>query len=1051
MSEPSDQFSDQSADQPSDSASNLDRTLGALEWQRCEDLFADLADRLGAEQETALERLRPEEPRVVARVERWLAADRDLDEDFLAPRPFSDSESLGKGASSLAELADTTDQESGSTGAPDPSNYSALPGDRLGPFIIERALGRGGMGEVFLARRLVDEGQESFTQVVALKVIRPIAGPINLELRQRFLRERRILARLEHPGIARLVDGGNTPDGRPYLAMELVAGEPITIACSRRKLDLSERLELFLQACRAVQFAHENLIVHRDLKPSNVLVSDPTSSDGTGSPVVKLLDFGIASLLERQDDDEPLTRTGLAPATPDYAAPEQLRGEPVSTATDVFALGVMLFEVLTGRRPPDWPPALGSPGGRTPPSPKSRADSPAPTSQGVAAVPTDLAAIVQRALEEEPARRYRSVADLIADLDRFRADQPVHARQGNRWYRGRKFVARHRLAVGAALALLLVFLAGVAGTVSQARKAERNAIRAQRVVEFLTQIFEANDPSNTRGAQVSALELLDSGAARVARDLSSEPLVKAEIETVLGRLYRSLGSYQRSRELISSASTELRARAPQSTLLAAALVEQAQLDAETGDPAGARALLEEALAIQENSSADDALDAQAGEQTRALLGGVLMSLGEHDEGLALIERAHRERLARGGSALELAHSGSQLADALLEVGDFDRAEDLYRGAITIYQRELTPPDPRLAQAWSDLGVALINRGGPAEALEFLRRALDARRTIYGDQHVEVAHSLRNLSAAERAAGDAAAGNAMLEEALSTYRALFGDQHPDVAETYNNLAVARVQAGDLVGAVAMFEKAVETQRALFGPGHPGLVLPLSSLGNLLTQTGNFEAAELHLLEANRLALTTLDQGHPYRSLVAHNLAGVYLQTGRPLLAEPLLNQALPGFRHALGERHPNVGVTLLSMGKVARAKAVAQSAGTEQRNQQNQIAARHFKEASEILLEAPPQMVDRVVQALAGESEALLDLGQSARALNRLVGAVALLEGNAREAPAGVEPCRVAVLLRASLAALGRAATSAPLATEPERPADEREQVDRFLEWTKTCS
>lgn len=385
-------------------------------WARAETLFAELVELDVSERSRRLDEIRAHDREAAVWVERLLRADSELgggrQPDFLAPRRDG--------------MLDWMEPEPSAAGR----SFSLAPGDEVGPFVIEQGIGRGGMGEVYRARRRQLQDESGFEQTVALKLIRPGEGASD-EIRLRFFRERRILARLTHPAIGRLLDGGTAPDGRPYFAMELVDGEPITDFCRGHALPLRRRLELFGEVCAAVQFAHENLVVHRDLKPSNVLVVEPTTGSGEASghagPSVKLLDFGIAGLLEA-DPEDGLTRTGMAPATPQYAAPEQLRGEPVQAATDVYSLGVLLFELITGERPQDWPPRGPSDLLQTPPSPSKLAGT------SGSECPRDLAAIVVRAIEAEPERRYGSVAALAADLARFLEGRPVQARKGTRWY-----------------------------------------------------------------------------------------------------------------------------------------------------------------------------------------------------------------------------------------------------------------------------------------------------------------------------------------------------------------------------------------------------------------------------------------------------------------------------------------------------------------------------------------------------------------------------------------------------------------------------------------
>ena len=404
--------------------------------------------------------------------------------------------------------------------------------ERIGAFRVVREIGRGGMGRVFLGERADGE----FEQRVAIKLIQHGTPGVL----RRFIEERRILALLEHPGIARLVDGGLTPSGLPYFAMELVEGEPIDRYCERRGLTLDQRLELFGRVCEAVAYAHRRLVIHRDLKPSNILVT----ADGQ----VKLLDFGIAKLLGPAPADE--TRTFLSAMTPEFAAPEQIRGAAVSTATDVYALGVLLYLLLTGERPYDLR-------GKSPaeierivcddPPPRPSTQAPARRRR---ALRGDLDLIVMTALQKAERRRYQSPAALAEDLERFRRGEAILARPDSAGYRLGKFVGRHRVAVGLP-ALLVAALAGAAGREGVLRgRAEAEARKAREVEQFLVGVFDVADPNGLEtpdGGSVTARELLDRGARRIDSSLAGQPEVQAELRSVLGRVYTNLGLYDRPR------------------------------------------------------------------------------------------------------------------------------------------------------------------------------------------------------------------------------------------------------------------------------------------------------------------------------------------------------------------------------------------------------------------------------------------------------------------------------------------------------------------------
>ena len=432
---------------------------------------------------------------------------------------------------------------------------------RIGPYRVLRRLGTGGMGTVYLAER----ADAQFRQQVALKVVN--RHLVNDEIVRRFRTERQILADLDHPNIAHLLDGGTTADGLPYLVMEYVVGERIDAYCNARALALRERLALFLAVCDAVQYAHRNLVIHRDIKPSNILVTPD------GAP--KLLDFGIAKLMGTgAERGAALTRADERLMTPEHASPEQVRGEPVTTGSDVYALGILLYHLLTGERP--YTPDDGSVAAleraicETAPDKPSTVVMRAATRAGNAAAPApvpvpaprrlaraltgDLDNIVLMALRKEPARRYASAAQMAEDVRRYLDQRPVIARPDTWSYRTAKFLRRHTASVTAAAAVVVVLAAVVvyytqrlAGERDRAQDAERRAVRetetSKRVSDFLVELFRVSDPDKARGETITAREILDRGAERIDQELDDEPEVQAQLMDTMGLVYRSLGLY----------------------------------------------------------------------------------------------------------------------------------------------------------------------------------------------------------------------------------------------------------------------------------------------------------------------------------------------------------------------------------------------------------------------------------------------------------------------------------------------------------------------------
>jgi serine/threonine-protein kinase len=403
---------------------------------------------------------------------------------------------------------------------------------RVGPYGLERLLGRGAMSEVWLAARADGE----YDQRVVLKLVR--SGLAVDTLLPRFRRERQLLARLKHPYIARLLDGGVSPDGRPYLVMDYVEGERILDFCERRAMSIEARLELFRKLCSAVAYAHQNLIVHRDIKPGNILVTTD------GEP--KLLDFGIAKLVV--EDEEAASATAFPMLTPRYASPEQLRGEEVTTATDIYSLGVLLVELLTGSLPYQLH-------GNTPAEIVGAIATQEPRlpSQSGKAPPGDLDAIASKALEKDPARRYSSAERLAADIGNYLEGLPVNARTPTRMYHLRKYVRRHWIGVSAAGLVALTLAGATVISMRSARIADRQRQRAQRVTKFLEDVLTSPDPALGMGANVKVADLLGAATERIATTFPDDPALRSELHGILGYTFMSLRVLPKAEQEIQAA------------------------------------------------------------------------------------------------------------------------------------------------------------------------------------------------------------------------------------------------------------------------------------------------------------------------------------------------------------------------------------------------------------------------------------------------------------------------------------------------------------------
>jgi serine/threonine-protein kinase len=681
---------------------------------------------------------------------------------------------------------------------------------------------------------------------VALKVMR---GGLDDHLVRHFLDERQILASLDHPGIARMLDGGVTADGLPWFAMDYVEGTAITRYCDEHTLTIEERLDLFCRVCDAVAFAHRNLVVHRDLKPSNILVT----SDRT----VKLLDFGIAKLLSPAEGDrDPATQTVVRALTPEYASPEQIRGERVATASDVYSLGVLLHELVTGQRPHATP-------GEQPPAPsvialRSGANSAAhgTTPQRLhRTVRGDLDAIILMAIRREPELRYATAEQLMADVQRHLRGLPVSARPDGWNYRAGKFVRRHRtsVAVTSVVAMLLIGL-GVVNAVQAARirvQADRITMerdRAQQVSSFLANLFQSADPIAGNGPRTTVREVLDSGAARIDRQLADQPELRAELLRLMAVSYLNLDL-----------------------------------------PGEARTLLERAITIRPQAVNEGVPHEVSVAHT---LAQVLQEQAEYRESEALYRDVldWRRRVLPAGHIL-IARSLGTLATVVGAQGRYAEAESLAREALTI-DRTLRPADPRaLSQSLNNLGNILSKQHKYAEAETLHREAYEVRRSTVGEDNPETANSLVNLASALAGQERYEEAESLFQRGLATKRQRLGPRDSDVATDEAGLARLLHLEGDYQAAEALYRQSIETHRLTRRTGHPRTAVALLGLGELLLELGDAAGAEPLLREALTSFSSASMSGHSLYPAVRLALGECLTRLGRYGEAEPLLLESL----------------------------------------------------------------------------------------------------------------------------------------------------------------
>lgn len=805
--------------------------------------------------------------RIQALFEAALELDPSARDDFIAGECSGDGE-LEREVRSLLE-ADAREGGLLDINAGDllPDTEAAFsPGTVIGEYRIVRQLGAGGMGAVFLAER----ADEEFQQQVALKIVR--RGMNSDEILNRFRRERQILAGLNHPHIGRLYDGGIAETGVPYFTLEYIDGITIDTYCDENQLTIAERLRKFLTICDAVDYAHRNLIVHRDLKPGNILVTE----GGT----VKLLDFGIAKLIggaAGQEVDVDLTRTGVRLLTPRYASPEQVRGQPVTTASDVYSLGVILYELMTGAQPyvisgghsdRDIEKAICTTEPQKPSSSvgrvvresgavfseesltragEARGTTPARLKRQLAG---DIDTMCLTALRKEPERRYQSAGELARDIRLYLDGRPITAQPDSWSYRLVKFVSRYRAPVSAAAVLVLVITAlTLYYTVNLSRERDRARLEAQkavRVSEFMIDLFQSADPNMSKGDQITARELLKNGAERIEQELAAEPEIQATLMQTMADVYQQLGLYEEAEPL-----------------LVKALVLRRQLHGE-----------------RHRDVAD----------IYSELGVLMYDLGEYDSSETLYRKAYEiDRAVFGDNDTIVAADLNNIATALRVNGEDDEAEKLLRQCLAVRLSIYGEDNLDVAHTLNHLGRLISQRGDLVEAEGYLRRGLAIRRTLLGEDNYEVVASLGALGGLLRAKGELGEAADMYRQGIRIMKKLTGTEHNYVGGLMTSLANILNEDGKYSEALRLFTEANEILEKTLPAEHPNRAYSLVGLGLALTNLNRFDEAIPYLRRAVALRRAGLPEGHWMTGIAESSLGlclyrqGKYADAEEPLMS------------------------------------------------------------------------------------------------------------------------------------------------------------------------
>ncbi len=821
-------------------------------------------------------------------------------------------------------------------------------GTTFGKYEVLQVLGRGGMGVVYLATRRGDKSARR----VALKVL-AVEREYDDGFIDLLMHEQEALGRLEHPYIARLYDWGTTSDERPFLVMEYIEGIPIDHYCQRNQLPVKKRLELFEMVCSAVQFAHSKAVVHRDLKPENILIT----VDGTP----KILDFGIAKLLEEADSGK--GPTTLPFMTPAYASPEQVKGEAAGVSTDIYTLGVVLYEVLTGRRPYSFSEGFNQEALRIivevePQKPSAvvsgSMDEERTSSRDIRRLQRilegDLDKIVLMALRKEPERRYDSAGQLKKDIRRHLDALPVLAQGDSPIYRLKRFTFRNRFWVAACTTAMLLLLTYLLTLTIQNRRILRERDRVERVRDFLVGIFEVSDPYLANKGSVTARQLLDESLIDLREGLQEDPQIRGDLTTAIGTVFVNLGVYPQAEDALGQA-LELRRSVfgeehPQTAevwhQLGVLHYKQARYERAQESMANAMRILtrnrrrnagqiadvlnDRGLLLDEQSRFEEAeaayregleLAGSINEPDRKLANELAENLGllYYNTGrYELAEKQYLELLTEiehqfGGEHPRTANILHHLALLYQQLGRYDEAEELQLRALRIFESSLGERHPDTATAFSVLGLIVKEGGDFRGALEPYLKALEIRQAIGQYDHPRTATILNNMAVAYQNLDELEEAEQTLERALAINRKVYGEKHPSVATNLSNIAGIARRRGDFPRAVELYQQSLDLAIEVYGPEHSVVGAVLNNIGMTFMQMNRLQEAEGILKRALAVRLGAFGEKHPEVASARGNLALVYKEQEKFEEAEGEYLQALAIYEQVLGESHPNLVIDL----------------------------------------------------------------------------------------------------------------------------------------------
>lgn len=760
-------------------------------------------------------------------------------------------------------------------------SYDHFIGSEVGSYTLTTLLGEGGMGAVFLGERT--DGQ--FEHTAAIKIIQN--GLNRPDIYDHFLRERQILAGLNHENIARLYDGGVTEKNTPYLIMEYVDGTPIDKFCTTHKLSAKERIDLIRAVCKAAGYAHKNLVIHRDLKPENILI--------TKGGTVKVMDFGIAKLIDRSNSDVVSATSESSYLSFSNASPELIKGESATTTSDIYSIGVLLYKLLAGVHPLP----LESKSGKEVKDqiltykPVSLSDRFQALSHGKKQnilnsrtlwksiesdfLNDDLNAITQKCLEKSAEDRYQTVDDLVQDLNRYEKGYPVRARDSVATYKAKKFTVRNRGPITAAASILMILVLSAifyTYTVQQERDiAQMEANKATQVTQFVLNLFKGSDPSTSGGSEISARDLLDRGIDRTEY-LSNQPEIQANMLEVLGRILTQLGEYNE-----------------------------------------ATTLLQQSIDLRREQFGEEHLETVSSYEQ---MGTLLSAKGDFFKAETMLESAlNMRKKLQGVSQSAMSEANGELAYVYRRLGKFNKAEEKYRTLINNYESKLGPDDPMTLTSLSSLGVTLHTSGQLTEAEATHREVLSKRLELYNTAHPDIAMSYNNLGSLLLNLGEFEEAEKMITKSLDMRRALFGDNHPKVALTLNNLGILKRNIGRFDEAITLIQESMSINRKLFGGDELQTATNLFSLAELYLMTGKYDEAFDYYRQSHLVFKSNLPDESSFiaRSMIGMGESRLLDREVDPQLIQQQITDGFKRVKEIHPEQSIEFGLASAAMGKL----------------------------------------------------------------------------------------------------------------------------------------